>query len=104
MIGELTQMIVHVVLFKWKEDTTPAAIASVLSELKALQSKIPGIVDLSCGENFSQRSQGFKHGLVVKFTDKSALETYIPHPEHQAVVQNVIKPIVADILAVDYEV
>ncbi|KKD36600.1 Dabb family protein [Limnoraphis robusta] len=97
-------MIVHVVLFKWKEDTTPEAIASTMEGLKELKAKIPGIIDLSCGENFSERSQGFQHGLVVKFTDKSALEAYTPHPEHQAVVQNLIKPILADILAVDYEV
>ncbi|MEA5519025.1 MAG: Dabb family protein [Limnoraphis robusta] len=97
-------MIVHVVLFKWKEDTTPEAIRSTMEGLKELKAKIPGIIDLSCGENFSERSQGFQHGLVVKFTDKSALEAYTPHPDHQAVVQNLIKPILADILAVDYEV
>ncbi|MEA5499378.1 Dabb family protein [Limnoraphis robusta Tam1] len=97
-------MIVHVVLFKWKEDATPEAICSTMEGLKELKAKIPGIIDLSCGENFSERSQGFQHGLVVKFTDKSALEAYTPHPDHQAVVQNLIKPILADILAVDYEV
>ncbi|WP_413166861.1 Dabb family protein [Capilliphycus salinus ALCB114379] len=97
-------MIVHIVLFKWTEDATPEAIAAAIEGLRELKAKIPGIIDLSCGENFSERSQGFQHGLLVKFTDKAALEAYTPHPDHQAVVQNLIKPILADILAVDYEV
>ena len=104
MIGISTRMIVHIVLFKWTEEATPEAIAGALEGLGQLKAKIPGIIDLSCGTNFSERSQGFQHGLVVKFTDKTALEAYTPHPDHQAVVHNLIKPILAEILAVDYEV
>jgi hypothetical protein len=53
--------------------------------------------------NFSDRAKGYKHGLVGRFADRSALEAYTPHPEHQRVVQNFISPIRADILALDYE-
>lgn len=97
-------MIVHIVLFKWQENASPEAIASAIEALKKLKDKIPGIIDLSCGENFSERAKGFQHGLVVKFSDRSALDAYIPHPVHQQVVQNLIKPILADIIALDYEV
>jgi hypothetical protein len=96
-------MIEHIVLFKWKEDTPDTAIAEVLKALKELKGKIPGIIDLSCGENFSARARGFHHGLVVRFSDRAALEAYTPHPSHQEVVQNLIKPILEDILSVDYE-
>ncbi len=97
-------MIEHLVLFKWKPETSTEKISEVMAHLKALKGKIPGIIDLSCGENFSERSQGFQHGLVVKFENKAALDAYMPHPIHQEVVQNLIKPILADILAVDYEI
>lgn len=95
--------LIHIVLFKWKEDATPEAIEAVLTALRGLQGQIPGIVELTCGVNFSERSQGFTHGLVVTFTDKAALETYGPHPAHRHVVETFINPIRADILAVDYE-
>ena len=49
------------------------------------------------------RAKGYTHGLVVRFTDQSALETYGPHPEHQRVLQNFINPIRADVLAFDYD-
>ena len=96
-------MIVHIVLFKWKEEATSASITATIEALKDLQSKIPQIIDLSCGENFTERAQGFHHGLVVKFSTRNDLEAYQNHEAHQEVVQNLIKPILADIIALDYE-
>jgi len=97
-------MIEHIVLFKWKASATPEEISSVMEGLKGLQDKIPDIVSLSCGENFSDRAQGFQHGLVVRFRDREALDAYQPHPAHTEVVQNHIQPILAGILSMDYEV
>lgn len=97
-------MIEHIVLFRWTETASKEAVENVITELRGLKSKIPGIVDLSCGANFCDRAKGYTHGLVVRFKDRAALETYGPHPEHQRVVQNLIKPIAADILALDYEI
>jgi len=93
----------HVVLFKWIESATPEAINKVVKELRGLKGQIEGILDLSCGENFSPRSQGFTHDQAVRFADRAALEAYGPHPIHQRVVQNYINPIKADVLALDYE-
>ena len=97
-------MIEHIVLFRWTEQVSEEAKNKVVMELRGLRNKIPGIVDLSCGANFSDRAQGYTHGLVVRFGDRAALQAYGPHPEHQRVVQNFIKPIAADILALDYEI
>jgi Stress responsive A/B Barrel Domain len=97
-------MIEHIVLFKWKTEATSEQIKAAIDNLKALKDKIPGIIDLSCGENFCDRSQGFQHGLVVRFDNKTSLENYAPHPDHQEVVVNFIRPILADIIAVDYEI
>ena len=97
-------MIDHIVLFKVKEGTPPESVSGMLEGLRGLEARVPGIVALSAGENFSDRSQGFTHGLVVRFQDQAALGAYLPHPAHQEVVQNLIRPIVDDVLAVDYEV
>lgn len=101
-------MIEHVVLFKWQDeamngDDRQRVIASAHAGLAALKSKIPSIVDLSVGLNFSARSQGFHSGLVVRFHDRAGLEAYAQHPEHTKVVEQLIRPIAASILAVDYE-
>lgn len=96
-------MVEHIVLFKWQPEATEAAIADVLTALRGMVGKIPSIVALSCGENFSARSQGFTHGLVVRFRDRQGLADYQPHPLHQDIIATKIKPILAETLAVDYE-
>ena len=69
-----TQMVEHIVLFKWREDAPPGDIAKAVHALKELKDQIPGIVSLTVGDNFSNRSQGFQCGLVVRFEDRRALE------------------------------
>ena len=96
-------MIEHLVIMQWREGTSQQAIDSAMTELRALKDKIPVIVDLSCGANFSDRAKHFSHGLVVRFKDRAALETYLAHPEHQRVVEKFLKPIRNDSLALDYE-
>ncbi|MFN3652661.1 MAG: Dabb family protein [Armatimonadota bacterium] len=97
-------MVEHVVLFKTTPDATEEQLERMVSELKALRDKIPGIVDLSVGRNFSSRNQGFEVGLVVRFTDRAALETYLPHPAHRGCVDTYVAPIKADVIVVDYEI
>lgn len=96
--------IVHIVLFRWNEDATPEAIAAAVEALRGLKDTVPNILDLSVGENFSDRAKGYHHALVVRFPDRAALEAYGPHPGHQYVVQNFTNPIRADVLAFDYEI
>ncbi len=96
-------MVEHIVLFKWKPEATPEQIAQAADGLRELKGMVPNILDLSVGENFTERAKGFTHGLVVRFPDKAALDVYGPHPAHQHVVQTLINPIREDILALDYE-
>jgi hypothetical protein len=97
-------MIEHVVLFKLRPGTSTAERQAAIEALKALRNQIEGIVDLTCGENFSERSQGYGIGLVVRFRDRTALDTYIPHPAHRGAVEKYIHPIREEVIVVDYEV
>ncbi len=97
-------MIEHLVLFQWKPEAPAKAIAQAMTALRALKGQIPGIVDLTCGENFSPRSQGYTHALTVRLTDRAALDAYGPHPAHQRVVQEFIAPIRGSVLSLDYQI
>jgi hypothetical protein len=97
-------MVEHVVLFKVTPEATEEQKERLIAELGALKDKIPGIVDLSVGRNFSDRNQGFEVGLVVRFVDRAALEAYGPHPAHQGCVQQFVAPIKQDVIVVDYEI
>lgn len=97
-------MIEHILLLRWNETATQESIDYAMVELQGLKDKIPGIVDISSGKNFSERSKGFTHAMIFRFKDRAALDGYFPHPEHQRVVQKILNPIRADTLVVDYEV
>jgi hypothetical protein len=103
-MGPAKGEVMHVVLFKWKPEATPEQIERVMEALRELPEKIPGIRELTCGENFCERAQGFQHGLVVRFADRAALDAYGPHPAHQEVVQSLILPLRESVLALDYEI
>jgi hypothetical protein len=93
----------HLVLIKYKADTTMQQKYQLLDGLRSLKGKIDGIVELTVGENFSERAQGFQIGVLVRFRDRDALEAYGPHPAHQEVVQRDLLPIREDIIVVDFE-
>jgi stress responsive alpha/beta barrel protein len=97
-------MVEHVVLFKLKAGTTNAQKEAAIQALRGLRNQIDGIVDLTCGENFSERSQGFQIGLVVRFRDRAALDAYLPHPAHRGAVEQYVQPIREDVIVADYEI
>ena len=100
-------MIQHIVLLKLKPGTTTAQKNALLEGLVALQrdDKIPGIVSITGGDNISPegKAHGFDWGFVMTFADADARDAYLPHPEHKALGQNLLRPIVDDVLVLDYE-
>jgi hypothetical protein len=60
-------------------------------------------MDISSAANFSERAKGYTRVLVIRFSDRSALQAFGPHLEHQRVVQNFVSPIRVDSLVLDYE-
>ncbi|KAJ3369913.1 hypothetical protein GGF31_004989 [Allomyces arbusculus] len=103
----------HIVLFKLKEDASPDAIAHMKAEILALKDRLPHLVmSVTVNESFTTRHKGFstwtdKNGAWIVLdsvlVSREALAEYSPHPIHQDVVQNAIKPILDDIMAVDYD-
>jgi hypothetical protein len=97
-------MVEHLVLFKVRAGTDTSSVSSMVAGLKGLKAQIPGIVDLTVGTNFSDRSKGFTHGLVVRFQDRAALDAYLPNPAHREAVERLIRPITEDVIVIDYEI
>lgn len=93
----------HVVVFKFKDTTTPAQIEQINNDFKALQNAIPEIIAFEHGKNVSPEGldQGFTHVYLVTFKDKAGLETYLPHPAHQAFVAKLL-PLLEQPFVVDY--
>lgn len=95
-------MIDHIVLFTVREGVSREDAADLVHSLAALKGSVPGVVDLSVGENFSERAGGYTHGLFVRLEDRDALQGYMQHPDHQAVVAK-LEERTTGRLVVDYE-
>ncbi|MFM9087923.1 MAG: Dabb family protein [Cyanobium sp.] len=82
-------MVHHLVLFRFRADLPPGAVAQAFAELRALPERIEGITGFHGGADCSLEglSKGFTHGFCMTFRDGQARDAYLPHPEHQRVVE-----------------
>ncbi len=99
-------MVEHIVLLKLKSDVTSAQIDALPQTLSKMSDEIPGIESITAGTNNSPegKSQGYSFGFIVRFTDEAARDAYLPHPFHQKVAGDSIRPLVEDVLVFDYTV
>lgn len=95
-------MITHVVLFKFKPETTDAEIEQLRDGLGGLPAKIDEICEFRFGQDVIRSERSYDLGLVSSFDDLDALQRYQVHPEHQKVVSHV-KAIASSVVAVDFE-
>jgi len=94
-------MIVHIVMFKFKEENFDQNIAEVKDRLNALVDLIPELKCMEVGVDFSRSDRAFDLSLYSSFGSKEALAAYAMHPEHLKVVE-LIKSVTVESKVVDY--
>lgn len=77
----------HIVLLKFKPETTDAKVEELFAELGRLADKLDGVLDFNWGKNNSQEGldKGFTHGFVMTFRDDAGRDEYLPHPDHEVI-------------------
>lgn len=94
-------MLVHIVMFAFKEENKESNLARVKAMLEALPSKIETLKSMEVGIDISKSERSFDMVLVSKFDDQAGLDIYVPHSAHQEVV-SVIKEVTTVSKVVDY--
>lgn len=82
-------MNIHVAIFRWKPGVTEVEIDAALRDVAALQPKIPGVVEISCGKNMSRYGDGYTHVVLVRGESEAAIEAYRKHPDHVIVANRI---------------
>jgi hypothetical protein len=97
------KMLRHVVLFKFKDSSTPAQVKEVEDAFRKLPSKIKEVKGFEWGTDNSPEglAQGFTHVFFVTFNSEEDRAVYLPHPDHKAFVK-VLEPHLDKVLVVDY--
>jgi hypothetical protein len=99
----------HIVLLRFKPQTTHEDIAEVFESLDDLQDKIPGIIEICSGPYESPEGlhKGFTHAFIVTFADVESRDRYLEHPDHEVVKQLIVRQLaggLADVVAFDFKV
>ncbi|GAC1445254.1 MAG: hypothetical protein NVSMB52_05870 [Chloroflexota bacterium] len=94
-------MIVHLLLVKVRENLSEEQHAELNDSISSLQ-YVPGVSNLTWGEDFSGRSKGYTHAAVMQFADRHALHAYGTHELHLRVVASLEK-LAEERLVVDYD-
>lgn len=94
-------MIVHIVMFQFKEENKERNIAMVKERLESLVDLIPELQKMEVGVNFNESERAFDLSLYSTFTSQEDLDTYAVHPEHMKVVA-LIKELTETSKVVDY--
>ncbi|GAA3703658.1 Dabb family protein [Nonomuraea antimicrobica] len=95
-------MIRHIVLFTWTDDATDEQRAAVATELRGLQAVIPQIRAFTVGDDAGINQGNHDFAVVADFDSVDDYLVYRDHPDHQAVIAERIKPILASRAAVQF--
>jgi len=94
-------MLVHIVCWKYKPETTTDQRNDHIGKLRALADVIPNIESFEVGSDILHLDRSFDTGLAAKYPDRAALDFYNEHPEHQKVVA-LGKEIAEKVVSVDF--
>lgn len=94
-------MFIHIFGFRWKEHATDTEKQRAARDIRAFHGQIPGLIEVSAGENLSPRGQGYTFAGLMKFSDRESCDAYTTHPAHLALLHWLV-PLI-DPVELDFE-
>ena len=97
-------MIRHLLLLQFKSTAPQDRIDAMFGQFVGLKSSIDGIESIEYGTNQSPENlnKNYTHSVVVTFSDSSARDLYLVHPDHKA-LEAVLLDLLADLIVFDLE-
>jgi hypothetical protein len=98
-------MIRHVVLWRLKstdDDSRKRDFDLIRTALEAQVGRIPGLLSIEAGLNFSAGRRAVDFALVSQFENAESLAAYHKHPAHWD-TRAIVDPLIADHWIADYE-
>jgi hypothetical protein len=94
----------HVVMFTWNDDVDRSHSDAVGAALSTLPGLIPEISAYHHGPDAGVNEGNFEYVVVADFASRDDYLVYRDHPEHRAVIAEMITGRVAARAAVQYEI
>jgi hypothetical protein len=97
-------MLRHVVLFKFRDDTTVEQLAAINDGLGALPGLIAELKAYKFGPDLRLGSGTWDYAVTADFDDAAGWLTYDEHPEHNRVRSECFAPVVVDRVSVRFDI
>ena len=96
----------HVVMFTWTGDAAvdPAVADGITESLRRFvaEADLPGLRSYACGRDAGLAAGNAEFACVAVFDDVDAYAVYRDHPEHRRIIEEQIRPYVAQRTAVQF--
>lgn len=86
----------HIVLFRFNQEATDERIAALSTGLDSLPGAIEQIRSYSHGGDAGVRAGSWDYGVVAEFDSVEDFHTYREHPDHQALIRDLVEPITVE--------
>jgi hypothetical protein len=96
-------MIRHLVTFRWTDEATQDQKERVATELSRLPAIVPTVRAYRIGHDLGLNEGNFDFAVAADFDDADGYLAYRDNPEHQAIIAEFIRPIIAQRAAIQYE-
>eukprot|EP00307_Rebecca_sp_RCC1486_P001549 CAMPEP_0119414070 /NCGR_PEP_ID=MMETSP1335-20130426/6445_1 /TAXON_ID=259385 /ORGANISM="Chrysoculter rhomboideus, Strain RCC1486" /LENGTH=100 /DNA_ID=CAMNT_0007438921 /DNA_START=20 /DNA_END=322 /DNA_ORIENTATION=+ len=85
----------HIVMFKFSAEATSAQRQAVKEGLKSLKAKIPEIKAIACNTDAGLAEGNYDFCACVDFDSVEGYKAYATNEDHQTLIKETIKPILA---------
>src|SRR5437899_10560453 len=96
-------MLRHVVVFTWQPGTTEAQLDALRAGLARLPGQLPQIADYRFGDDAGISEGNHAFAVTADFASVDDYLDYRDAPVHRAVLEDLVRPIVATRAAVQFE-
>ena len=93
----------HIFIGTFKADVDDATKVAELADLKAIKSKIPGIVDLQAGLSTGWIGADNQVVMTIDFSNKADFDGFIAHPYHADYLANLGAKLFDNYIAAQFE-
>jgi hypothetical protein len=93
----------HIAMFRFREGVREQDVADLEAALATLPEQIAELQAYSYGRDLGLSDDTFDYVVVADVADIQAYQRYQRHDAHQAVIAERVRPIVAERVALQYE-
>ena len=95
-------MVTHIVIFNWVADASARQVEALRAALDRLAVDLSDIVAIRHGPDLLFREGNGDYAIVATFADRAGWDAYQADPRHKAFVRDVVSPIQASRLTVQF--